>query len=207
MRRPVLEQKNPRKLDAADYRLMGLPAVATRGKFSMIAESVQDVVARYLKQRDVFACAGKGFFVSGPAGSGKTSLLGVCLKSLNRWGYSAFYVTVRDLREDGRAARSPEVETPLIQLCRKVDILAIDNISETELDDRFFGTSYIQALIKQRCDWLQPTLLATSIDLNSAPPTIEPLLNFWNYLAPLKLPPRMQDLGWWETLLGDEITK
>lgn len=130
-------------------------------------EEAARLTQRYCTKIEEAFEKGFGFLLSGPDGSGKTTLIALTLKEAIRHGYSAFFITFPQLIGLIHGCfELPELWAEVERITRDTQFLAIAEAGRDcdgeGLGD--FALSELEAILRHRGGWLLPTLLATELE-------------------------------------------
>jgi DNA replication protein DnaC len=145
---------------------MNLPENMWRSKVQFVSELVRPVVERFLQNIDLHVTHGHGLLVSGAPGIGKTGVAALVAKEARCRGYSAFFITVWDLREAVRSRIEFDEDMSVLERCREVDVLVLDGLRSDDAKDPFFGARAIEELVAGRGVRKKMTVVTTQMGKN-----------------------------------------
>lgn len=150
-----------RALVPADFERMNLPERYWRAKIQGVPESVRPAVERYLFRIDEHVARGTGLFVLGAAGVGKTAIAALVAKEARARGHTVFFTTVWELVASMRARAEFEDGVSIIDRCRDVDVLVVDDLSPDDTKDPFMGARGIEGLLVSRVERQRVTVITS----------------------------------------------
>jgi DNA replication protein DnaC len=159
-----------RTLGRSDLERMNIPKQYWGAKVQYVAESVQDVVRRYLVNTDEMMKRGAGMFVTGSPGVGKTSIAILVCKEARARGYTAYFAPIWELRECIKSRVIFEETTSVLDRCKEVDVLVLDDLCLEDARDYGFGARRIEELLSFRGSQQLVTIVTTRLtqaDLNT----------------------------------------
>jgi DNA replication protein DnaC len=139
-----------RTLTRSDLERMNLPRECWEAKVQFVSESVSDVVRRYLINVDDMVERGAGLFITGGPGVGKSSIASLACKESRARGYTAYFTPVWELRECVKARVLFEETTSVLDRCKQVHVLVLDDLSLDDAKDYSFGARRIEELLSFR---------------------------------------------------------
>jgi len=153
-----------RKLDKADFSRMNLPEAYWRVRVQGVQDKVREPVVNYLRKIDEMVKLGAGLWISGPAGTGKTSIAALAAKEARSRGFTVYFTTIGELRECIRSRIGFDDTTSILGRCRNVDLLVLDELRSDDADDKFFGAKHIEELAAHRRAERRVSILTTRLD-------------------------------------------
>jgi len=102
-----------------------------------------------------------GLFLHGDVGSGKTGAACVVLKEARAWGFTAYAISVTELRDAVRTYAAFDSESTIMDRARNVDFLLLDDLREEDATEKIFGINDIRNLIVSRHDRGLPTIITS----------------------------------------------
>jgi DNA replication protein DnaC len=102
-----------------------------------------------------------GLFLYGEVGSGKTGAACVVLKEARAWGFTAYAISVTELRDAVRTYAAFDSESTIMDRARNVDFLLLDDLREEDASEKIFGINDIRNLIVSRHDRGLPTVITS----------------------------------------------
>ena len=154
-------------LDADDFSRIGLPRHLWGADISKVPSDVREKVSNYLKNLLKAKESGGSLFLYGKPGVGKTGTGAVVLKEARAWGFTAYAITLADLREAVRAHASFDFEASIYERCRSVDFLLLDDVRETDIAEKFFTLNDTRGLLLSRQDRGLVTVVTSVLDLQA----------------------------------------
>lgn len=161
----VVYSGKKRILTDEDFRRMNLPPEFWRPSLKRVPASVSGPVTNYLKQLHSMLADGLGLALSGPSGVGKTAIAGLIGIQARLEGQSVFFVTVSDLREMIRSRIAFDPTTSVLERCRDVGVLVLDNLRPEDAREHPFDAAALEGLLESRVQWKRPTFVTTRMDL------------------------------------------
>jgi DNA replication protein DnaC len=152
-----------RKLVKADLERMNLPQEHWFARFDQIAEPMQPVVERYIRNIHTRVSNSDGLYIYGPSGVGKTTLAAVIAKEARAHGFTVYFARVWELREMIRARIDFDEETTMVGRARGVDVLVLDDLRVEDATEKFFSVADIAALVKDRREHKHVTLVTSTM--------------------------------------------
>lgn len=157
----VVTDSKRRSLDPDDFRRMNLPPEFWRVSTDKVPEGAQEPVNNYLSQASTLVNEGVGFVLSGDAGVGKTSIAALLAAEARRLGFTAFFTTVSDLREMIRNRIAFDPTASVLERCRDVRLLILDNLRPEDAREHPFDAAALEGLLESRVQWNRATILTT----------------------------------------------
>ena len=142
---------------------MNIPQKFWSSSYSEIAPELKEPVKRYINGLDAFLGRGTGFFIFGGPGTGKTSAGVVLLKAGWERYKTGYYTTVKDLRYSSRENETFDGTDSVMDRCRGVDILVLDNLGEDDFSNFTMGAGDIEHLLTTRAARAKTTVLLTKL--------------------------------------------
>jgi DNA replication protein DnaC len=128
---------------------------------------------------------GAGLFLTGLEGVGKTSIACLVAKEARKKGFSGFFTSTFDLRENMRAKVSFDEDRPLFTHCREVDLLVLDSFEEADFQDMFVNLRLVQDLLSARAAQLKVTVVTSRV--SPINPAIQQLLSLGTNLVQVQV--------------------
>jgi DNA replication protein DnaC len=153
-----------RKLDKADFRRMNLPEAYWLAKVQGVQDAVREPVVNYLRKIDEMISMGAGLWIAGPEGTGKTSIAALAAKEARARGFTCYFTSIWELRECIRSRVGFDADTSILQRCRDVDLLVLDELRVEDANTPFFGGMELEALLAHRRAEQRVTILTTRLD-------------------------------------------
>lgn len=150
-----------RTLVEDDLQRMNLPEDFWRVKVTEVAEQVRPTVERFLFRIEEFLSRGVGLILSGGPGVGKTGIASLVCKEARSRGFTAFFVSVWDLRDGIRSRTMFDDEESVLDRCKDVDVLVIDGLRQSDATEPFFKSRDLEELVAFRNERRRMTVVTT----------------------------------------------
>jgi len=158
------EEKKRRKIKIKDMERMNVPSLHWKTKVKHVPASVNGEVQSLLKKIDIVVEKGIGLLITGATGVGKTAIATLMLKEARAAGHTGYFTTTWELRDAMRQNKRFDGEMPIMQRCRTVTVLVLDDLTEEDFDIKFMLTIQdINALVKHRASKNLITILTSKI--------------------------------------------
>lgn len=128
-----------------------------------LPEVLRDPVRLYMADIDAKLKKGIGFFLYGSAGVGKTAAGVVLLKGAWERQKTGYFTTVKDLRQAIRDEETFDGSESVLDRCRNVDMLVLDDLAQDDFKNFTFGVSDVEHLLKNRSMRSKSTVLTTRL--------------------------------------------
>lgn len=155
-----------RSLTAEDLVRINLPEDHWRAKIQDVQQSVRSAVENYLTNFDDMAQKGAGLWLRGSVGVGKTAIAALVAKEARARGYTAYFTTVFDLREAVRNKQMYDEALSVIDRCKDVDVLILDNFQTSDVGDMIVNLRFLEELLVGRGSRLKISVLTTRVARN-----------------------------------------
>ncbi len=155
-----------RPLTAEDLVRINLPEDHWRSKIQEVQPSVKSSVENYLTNFDEMAQKGAGLWLRGSVGVGKTAIAALVAKEARARGYTAYFTTVFDLREAVRNKQMYDEALSVIDRCKDVDVLILDNFQTSDVSDMIVNLRFLEELLVGRGSRLKISILTTRVARN-----------------------------------------
>lgn len=155
-----------RSLTAEDLGRINLPEDHWRAKIQDVQQSVRSAVENYLTNFDDMAQKGAGLWLRGSVGVGKTAIAALVAKEARARGYTAYFTTVFDLREAVRNKQMYDEALSVIDRCKDVDVLILDNFQTSDVGDMIVNLRFLEELLVGRGSRLKISVLTTRVARN-----------------------------------------
>lgn len=152
-----------RSLTAEDLVRINLPEDHWRAKIQDVQQSVRSAVENYLTNFDDMAQKGAGLWLRGSVGVGKTAIAALVAKEARARGYTAYFTTVFDLREAVRNKQMYDEALSVIDRCKDVDVLILDNFQTSDVGDMIVNLRFLEELLVGRGSRLKISVLTTRV--------------------------------------------
>lgn len=154
-----------RPLTEADFARMHLPEEYWRSKIQEVAESVREPVQNYLVSMHKMAERGAGLIVGGGSGVGKTGIAALVAKEARSRGFTVFFTTIWELREYVRSRIMFDDSTSVLDRCREVDVLVLDNLRAEDATEMMVNAKTLEDLLASRGSRRKISILTTRMSL------------------------------------------
>lgn len=164
-----------RQLTKVDLERMNLPMEFWKVKVPEVAESVRPMVERYLTSLPSMMERGAGLLLGGAPGVGKTAVGALVAKEGRALGFTAFFVTVWELREFVRGKVMYDEALSVFDRCKEVDVLVLDGLRPEDAKEMFLGMRAVEELLTSRGARRKISVVTTRMgagDLRSHMPTL-----------------------------------
>ena len=166
-----------RTLGRSDLERMNIPKKFWGAKVQYAPESVRDVVRRYLLNVDKMVERGAGMYVVGGPGVGKTSIAVMVCKEARSCGFTAYFSPVWELRECIKSRVMFEEDTSVLDRCKGVSVLVLDDLSIEDAKDYTFGARRIEELLAYRGSQKLVTLVTSRLSIADLDDSYESLIS------------------------------
>jgi len=133
-----------------DFERMNLPEEFWRAKVNETAESVRSIVHSYLFRIPELVQKGAGLYLHGPVGVGKTGIAALVAKEARARGFTVFFIGVWELREAVKSKMQFDDSASVLDRCRNVDVLVLDNLREEDEKEYMVNGRMLEELIAYR---------------------------------------------------------
>jgi DNA replication protein DnaC len=133
-----------------DFERMNLPEEFWRAKIQETPESVRDVVHSYLFRIKDLVQKGAGLYLYGPVGVGKTGIASLVAKEARARSFTVFFIGVWELREAVKVKMQFDESASVLDRCRSVDVLILDNLREEDEKEYMVNGRMLEELISYR---------------------------------------------------------
>ena len=152
-----------RKLTKIDFQRMNLPEGYWRVKVQGVQEKVLEPTVNYLRKIAEMVRMGAGLWISGSDGTGKTSIAALVAKEARARGFTVYFTSIWELRECIRSRVLFDDDTTILNRCRDVDILILDELRSDDADVPYFGAKQLEELLAHRRADRRVTILTTRL--------------------------------------------
>jgi DNA replication protein DnaC len=156
-----------RQLASGDIEIAMIPRGFWQASLSTasIAPEVLERIRRFGENHEKVWEKGRGLYLWGPNGVGKSSAAVAILKEYMRYGYSGLYVTAQELVD----ARMNNTELPdgSLRVWRRaedVDILVLDDLGKEHRSESGYAVKLFDQLFRTRGAALRPTVVTSNMD-------------------------------------------
>jgi len=142
-----------------NYRRFTLDSLDT----SSIQTAIKKI-SKYVEKIDFYRKTGKGLYLYGKQGTGKSVVGCIVLMEAAKHGYSAYFTDIREYldRMFGSKFQRDAEDGTQNDLLRSSEFLLIDNLGQDPLDSKGLKKSWIDDLLRYRTDNLLPTIIVTN---------------------------------------------
>jgi len=154
-----------RKLTTQDLSYMQLPKEFWKVSIQGVQESIRPTMENYLQHIQEMVEKPAGLLLMGGRGVGKTSIAALILKQTRSIGYSGLFVTVWELREYMKSKIQFDDTTSMLDRCREVDVLVLDNLRPEDRTDYTVSSKFLEELIASRVSRKQLTIVTSQCSL------------------------------------------
>ena len=154
-----------RRVDSSDLNRMGIPRELWGTKVQSVTESVRDLTRRYLVHIDKMVERGAGMYLFGGSGVGKSGIAALACKEACSALYSAYFISVWELRECIKIRILFEDDTSMFVRCKAVDVLVLDGLTEEDKKDYTFGARDLEELVAHRGSRRRVTIITSRMSL------------------------------------------
>ncbi len=128
----------------------------------IVQNSGIDQVSNYSDQLEKMLKLGKGLFLQGENGAGKSFIATLILRKALEMGYTSYFILQRDLVNTAFAALyDDEIRNDLEKIICKIDFLIIDEIDKMFIDSGEKVQNLLEGLLKKR-SYVGKPLIVTS---------------------------------------------
>lgn len=151
-------------LDEEDFARMHLPLELWGASKEALSPKIKVPIEKFsdrileVKEKNV------GLFLFGKVGTGKTGSACIVLKEARAWGFTAYAISVTELREAVRTYAAFDNESSIMDRARNVDFLLLDDLRPEDVVEKFFTINDIRNLIVSRHDRGLPTVITSLLD-------------------------------------------
>lgn len=138
--------------------------------FAVTAENKKsfDIATDYIKNFKKYSAQGKGLYLEGPCGTGKTHLaIAIALAIINT-GVPVICKTSIDILSDIKRCyeRNSEVtEEEVLEAYKTVDLLIIDDLGKEQVTE--WSVPVLYSILNERYEALLPTIITTNYNTNA----------------------------------------
>jgi DNA replication protein DnaC len=153
-----------RQLTLVDMERMRIPPRYREAHFEGVSAGPHKrELYNYLVKLDEMLARGVGLVLSGPNGTGKTSLAVIVLKEARRRGHTGLFVEAATLRDVKFGNRSFEDEVRLWDRLLEVDVLVLDDLGKGVRDKEGAEERLLDELLRYRGAYCRTTLITTNM--------------------------------------------
>lgn len=152
-----------RQLVPSDFVMMNLPEAYRGVRRDGVQPSNREVVERYIDNIVTAMERPAGLWILGAEGVGKTAFAAIIAKAARAHRFTVWFTDLWGLQEDLRVRDDERHDDGVLTTCRKVDLLVIDALRESDAESKLFGRSQIVALIRHRCNAGRATVVTSRL--------------------------------------------
>jgi DNA replication protein DnaC len=154
-----------RVLDKDDLTRVNLPIGLWKSDPSRIQGDARAKVHKYLTDIDDHIRNGRGLYIHGGPGVGKSSVAAVAAMVVKSIGsISVYFTTLWELIRDVKDQKDFQAEMSVLERCRSVDMLILDGVKEQDFKDSFFfNANDIVGLLESRTMRSKLTLMTSEL--------------------------------------------
>jgi len=145
-----------------------VPAALWAATLPGVTESLRPKLATYLKNIVEAKKASASLYIYGPPGVGKTGAGTVLLKEARAWGFTAYMVSVEELRMAvaNRSSYQYDSEYSILDKAYTVDFLLFDDLQLSDATQLYppLSCNEIRSLIRKRQDYGLVTIITSSVE-------------------------------------------
>jgi len=131
------------------------------------------VVASYNDKLDKMLEHGKGLFLQGENGAGKSFIATLILRKALEMGYTSYFILQRDLVNTAFAALyDDDIQKDLEKIICKIDFLIIDEIDKMFIDSGEKVQNLLEGLLKKRSYVGKPLIVTSNKAMNQLGSTL-----------------------------------
>jgi DNA replication protein DnaC len=158
-----------RELTVGDLDRMRIPDRYREVTFSAVSEGEhREVVRHYLNHFPEMAERGVGLVLSGPNGTGKTSVAVVVAKEARRCGRTVLFVEAARLKDYAFGQVVFEDDVLMRDRMRAVDVLVLDDVGKGVQDSVGAEERLLDDLVRHRAAHRRITILTTNMNVRAA---------------------------------------
>lgn len=161
----VVRAKSYRKLQDTDFQRINLPPDFWAPKLDRVPKEALAPIRNYLLNEAEMIADGLGFVLLGETGVGKTSIAAMLSIQAYRLNRSVFFITVSDLREMVRHRIAFDQTTSILERCREVDFLVLDNLRPEDAKEVPLDATALEGVLESRTHWKRPTVITSRMRL------------------------------------------
>lgn len=150
-----------KKLTPEDLERSSIPKEHWMAVLDRIPGEARKAINNYLDPKSGLIDEGAGLLLSGDPGVGKTSAACVVAKVCRARGKTVFFITPPELREANKAKSNFEDDLSIVQRCRSVDLLILDQWDDADLKDYYIGAKFVADLLRYRRSRQLPTIITS----------------------------------------------
>ena len=159
-------RKVGRRLTKSMLVRMGIPRRFWTAEYGEIHEGSRQRLDPFLKGIKRALSAGYGMVLWGNNGVGKTATASVCMKEARRVGKTAYFITMSRLIEDSIRRTMYNESLLVIDRCRQVDLLVVDDVGKENVDftkEKDTTEAMFEDLIRERNSNRRSSIVTTNL--------------------------------------------
>jgi hypothetical protein len=153
----------PRKLEDEDYRRINLPKRLRSSRVRDLPEEDRPFFERYITRLDQMAERGAGVFLYSPDDFTRSQAGAVLAKASRSFRYTSFFTGVWELRENLRSGIQFDEEKSMMDRCREVDFLVLNNLTLADMSQKFLNAKDLTSLVRYRNARCLATIVVSGI--------------------------------------------
>lgn len=157
----------PRKLTREIMQYTQIPESLWRVRLDLVPESVKPFVTNILRNINSFVNRGVNVVIAGEMGVGKSSVAALFGFAARQYRFGVYFTSYRAIRDAYRAGDTvwfdPQNQITLFQRLVDVRVLIIDDVTEEDLDDKYYGAQVLIGLIAKRASRNLSTYVTTRV--------------------------------------------
>ena len=169
----------PRHLSREDLKRVGLPESFWRVSLKGVPEAYVQPLKRYMMHTsDDTLCtllcervrSGQGLLIYGDPGVGKSSVAALIARRARAWRFTVYFTTATALREGRRGGYlfDSEEDRTVWDRAHEVDLLIMDDVTEQDLADRYYGQEELLSLLRVRAENDKTNIVTTRLPSSHA---------------------------------------
>lgn len=153
-----------RRLSRPDFELMNLPLSLSLSHPDKVQGDAKARLLNYLSQIDDHIREGRGVYIHGNPGVGKSSVASIIGMVLCSMGRPVYFTSLWELVRDVKEQRTYRDDVSVLERCRTVDNLILDGVRPEDFRDKFFFDSNdIMGLLQSRTSRCLLTVLTSRL--------------------------------------------
>jgi len=162
----------PMRLTRGELTRVGIPTPLQGVRLRDVSTPAKESLERYVgrgKSEDLKErlAEGVGLWIHGQAGVGKSSVAAIVARRARAWRFRVHMVGVSVWREArrGGVVYDVDLDQSVVDRCIEVDLLVLDGLTASDLEDRYHGEEALLSLLRARSEARKATLVTTSLPL------------------------------------------